>query len=266
MGQHLLTAVQDGIATMTMNRPQARNALSLDMRQDMRAFLAEIEHDPKVRCIVLKGAGDHFMAGGDVKSFSEIVKTTTGEERRRQFEHRIHDLHPLVFLMRRMPKPIIASVQGAAAGAGLSFAMACDLIIAADTAFFTLAYINIGTSPDGSGTYFLPRLVGLKKAMEIALLGDRFDAATAKAAGLVNFVVPAATLEAETARLAARLANGPTRAIGNTKRLLNQSLERSMEEQLAAEAVSFADCAASADWAEGVTAFAEKRKPRFTVN
>ena len=266
MGKHLLTSVQDGVATMTMNRPEARNALSLEMRQDMRTFLAEIEHDPKVRCVVLKGAGNHFMAGGDVKSFSEIAKTTTGEERRRQFEHRIHDLHPLVFLMRRLPKPIIASVQGAAAGAGLSFAMACDLIIAADTAFFTLAYINIGTSPDGSGTYFLPRLVGLKKAMEIALLGDRFDAASAQAIGLVNFVVPAAGLEAETAKLAARLANGPTRAIGNTKRLLNHSLERSMEEQLAAEAVSFADCAASTDWAEGVTAFAEKRKPRFTGN
>ena len=264
MSKHLITSIQDGVATMTMNRPEVRNALSLEMRQDMRKFLAEIEYDPKVRCVVLKGAGEHFMAGGDVKSFSEIVKTTTGEERRRQFEQRIHDLHPMIFLMRRLPKPIIASVQGAAAGAGLSVAMACDLIIAADTAFFTLAYVNIGTSPDGSGTYFLPRLVGLKKAMEIALLGDRFDAATAKEIGLVNFVVPAATLEAETAKLATRLANGPTRAIANTKNLLNKSLERSMEEQLAAEAVSFADCAASADWAEGVTAFAEKRKPRFT--
>jgi 2-(1,2-epoxy-1,2-dihydrophenyl)acetyl-CoA isomerase len=264
VSKHLITSIQDGVATMTMNRPEVRNALSLEMRQDMRTFLAEIEHDPKIRCVVLKGAGEHFMAGGDVKSFSEIVKTTTGEERRRQFEHRIHDLHPLIFLMRRLPKPIIASVQGAAAGAGLSVAMACDLIIAADTAFFTLAYVNIGTSPDGSGTYFLPRLVGLKKAMEIALLGDRFDAMAAKEMGLLNFVVPAATLEAETAKLAARLAGGPTRAIGNTKNLLNKSLERSMEEQLAAEAVSFADCAASADWAEGVTAFAEKRKPRFS--
>ena len=264
MSKHLITSIRGGIATMTMNRPEVRNALSEEMRQDMRSFLAEVEFDPAVRCVVLKGAGDHFMAGGDVKSFSEIVKTTSGEERRRQFEHRVHGLHPLIFLMRRMHKPIIASVQGAAAGAGLSFAMACDMIITADTAFFTLAYINIGTSPDGSGTYFLPRLVGLKKAMEIALLGDRFDAATAKDIGLVNFVVPSAELEAETAKLAARLANGPTRAIGNTKSLLNHSLERSMEEQLAAEAVSFADCAASTDWAEGVTAFAEKRKPRFT--
>ncbi|MGH6991538.1 MAG: enoyl-CoA hydratase-related protein, partial [Stellaceae bacterium] len=158
---------------------------------------------------------------------------------------------------------VVASVQGAAAGFGLSLMMACDLVIAADSAFFTLAYINIGTSPDGSGTYFLPRVVGQKKAMEIALLGDRFDAATAKAMGLINFIVPAAELEAETMKLATRLATGPTRAIANTKRLINHSLERSLESQLQAEAMSFADCAASEDWLEGVKAFAEKRRPAF---
>ncbi|HYM32014.1 MAG TPA: enoyl-CoA hydratase [Candidatus Cybelea sp.] len=262
MAGDLITSIKDGVATMTMNRPEVRNALSEEMREGMYTFLSGIESDPNVRCVVLKGAGEHFMAGGDVKKFSTLAKRDP-EERRRNFERYIHALHPVIFTMRRMRKPILASVQGAAAGFGLSIAMACDLVIAADTSFFTLAYINIGTSPDGSGTYFLPRLVGLKKAMEIALLGDRFDAATAARIGLVNFVVPAGELEAETAKLALRLANGPTRAIGNTKALLYASQERSMEAQLAAEAVSFADCAASADWAEGVTAFAEKRKPRF---
>jgi len=262
MSQDIITGVAGNVATITLNRPEVRNALSEGMRTGLHEFLTKAEHDDTIRAIVVRGAGEHFMAGGDVKSFGKLAKMTP-DERRVMFENRIHHLHPTIFMMQRMRKPIIASVQGAAAGFGLSLAMACDLVIAADTAFFTLAYINIGTSPDGSGTYFLPRLVGLKKAMEIALLGDRFDAATAKDVGIVNYVVPAASLEAETAKLAGRLAHGPTRAIGNTKLLLNASLGQSLESQLSAEASAFADCAASADWAEGVTAFGEKRKPRF---
>ena len=153
--------------------------------------------------------------------------------------------------------------QGAAAGFGLSLILACDLAIAAEDAFFTFAYIKIGTSPDGSGTYFLPRTVGMKKAMEIAMLGDRFDAATALQLGILNRVVPAADLATETRALAERLAAGPTHAIANTKALLHDSWNNTMETQLANEAVSFADCAATDDWVEGVTSFAEKRKPVF---
>jgi len=141
--------------------------------------------------------------------------------------------------------------------------MACDLVIAADTSFFTLAYVHIGTSPDGGSTFLLPRTVGMKKAMEIALLGDRFDAKTAQQWGLVNFVVPAAQLADETRKLAERIASGPSHALGNTKLLLNSSLGNTLESQLQAEGVSFADCAATRDWAEGVTAFGEKRKPQF---
>lgn len=259
----LLVEKNDGIATLTFNRPEARNALSIDMRANLRDVLAELEYDDETRCIVMRGAGEHFMAGGDVKRMGEYINLPPAEIKA-TFTQRIHDLHPIMFTMRRMPKPIVACVAGAAAGAGVSMALACDLVIAADSAFFTLAYVHIGTSPDGSASFNLPRAVGIKKAMEIALLGDRFDAQTAKDIGMINFVVPEAELATETAKLATRLANGPTRVYGNTKRLLYRSLENEWESQLQLEAETFADCAARADFREGVTAFAEKRKAIFT--
>ncbi len=253
----------EGIATLTMNRPDARNALSMDMRAQLCECLHEIERDEAVRCVVLKGEGDHFMAGGDVKGMGESIKKSS-EEIHKEFLLRIHDLHPIMFAMRRMPKPVIASCRGAAAGAGVSMALACDLIIAADDAFFTLAYCRIGTSPDGSASFHLPRAVGIKKAMEIALLGDRFTAQEAKDIGMINFVVPTADLDKETDKLAQRLASGPTHVYGNTKRLLYRSLESEFEAQLQAEAESFADCASRQDFREGVTAFIEKREAAFT--
>lgn len=256
---------QDGIATLVMNRPEARNALSKDMRAALADVLHDIERDESVRCVVLKGAGEHFMAGGDVKGMGESIKKSP-EEIRKEFILRIHDLHPIMFAMRRMPKPIIASCQGAAAGAGVSMALACDLVIASEEAFFTLAYCRIGTSPDGSSSFHLPRAVGIKKAMEIALLGDRFDAQTAKDIGMINFVVPTAELEAETKALAQRLAAGPTHVYGNTKALFYRSLESEFEAQLQAEAEYFADCASRPDFKEGVTAFIEKREAKFTGN
>ena len=204
------------------------------------------------------------MAGGDVKSFARLVQGMSPQQRRHHFEQRIHNLHPLILQPRRLPKPVVASVQGGCAGFGLSLALACDLVIAAENAFFTLAHIKIGTSLDGSGSYFLPRAAGLKKAMEIALLGDRFDAATAERWGLINQVAPMEELNAATRKLALRLAVGPTRALTNTKALLQASLENSLEAQLAMEAAAFADSAVSEDWVEGVTAFVEKRPPRFT--
>ena len=260
---HLEVSHNNAIATLTMNRPEARNALSLEMRSQLSDVLHDIERDSSVRCVVLKGAGDHFMAGGDVKGMGASIEKSP-QEIGKEFMLRIHDLHPIMFAMRRMPKPIIASCKGAAAGAGVSMALACDLVIAADNAFFTLAYCKIGTSPDGSSSFHLPRAVGIKKAMEIALLGDRFDAQTAKNIGMINFVVASDELESETDKLATRLASGPTHVYGNTKALFYRSLESEFESQLQAEAEYFSDCVSRADFREGVTAFIEKRDPVFT--
>ena len=160
--------IEGGIATLTMHRPEARNALSNEMRDALSEWLHRIERDDDVRCVVLTGSGDHFMSGGDVKGFVEL-EAMEPDERWSYMAHRIHDLHTVMFAMRRMEKPIIAKVRGAAAGAGVSFAAACDLVVASDDAFFVLAYVNIGTSPDGSSTWFLPKSIGLKKAMEMAM-------------------------------------------------------------------------------------------------
>lgn len=262
MAETVLTERAGGVLTLTLNRPEVLNAINGDMAEALFEALATAERDDAVRCVVLRGTGDHFMAGGDLKLFyGELDRQS--EERRRFFERFVYRVHPIIQAMRRMPKPIVASVQGAAGGFGMSLLMACDLAIAADTSFYTMAYINIGTSPDGSSTYFLPRIVGLRRAMELALLGERFDAETAKALGLINRVVPGAELDKETAALAARLAAGPTQAYGNTKRLLNRSLQSSLDDQLQLEAEMFADCASSEDFAEGIRAFVEKRAAAF---
>jgi len=260
----LVTSIDGGIATVTMNRPDARNALSMDMRSMMSKTFHELERDDSVRCVVLQGEGDHFMAGGDVKNMHEYLKTASGAEIENYFVNRIHDLHPIMFSMRRMPKPIIAKVRGAAAGAGVSVAAACDLIISAESAFYTLAYCHIGTTPDGSASYHLPRALGIKKTMEMTLLGDRFTAQQMADHGLVNFVVPDDQLDAETDKLATRLANGPTFVYGQAKKLMYRSQQNEFEAQLQMEGEMFASCAAREDYREGVAAFVEKRKAKFT--
>ena len=256
--------IDSGIATMTMNRPEARNALSMEMRSEMDRLFHEAEFDDAIRCIVLEGAGDHFMAGGDVKNMHEYLGSHGPAETQAYFMHRIHALHTIMFSMRRMPKPIVAKVRGAAAGAGVSVAAACDLVMAEESAFFTLAYCNIGTTPDGSSSFHLPRAIGIKRTLEMTLLGDRYSAQQMADMGLVNFVVPNADLDAECGKLAARLANGPTHVYGMGKKLMYRSLENEFESQLQMEAECFADCAKRNDYREGVAAFVEKRKPNFT--
>jgi 2-(1,2-epoxy-1,2-dihydrophenyl)acetyl-CoA isomerase len=173
------------------------------------------------------------------------------------------ELHHGILALRRAPKPVLASVHGAVAGAGVSLLLAADLAIAAADTKFTLAYSKIGASPDGGATHALPRLVGSRKALELALLADTFDAETACHLGLVNWVVVAGELVAETERIAQRLARGATRALAETKELVNQSFDHTLAAHLDAEVQAFARCAATRDFAEGVTAFVEKRKPEF---
>lgn len=262
MSPSLLVERDGFIVTLTLNRPEALNALDPAMMDALVDESTALARDESVRCIVVRGAGRHFMAGGDIRHFASRLDLEP-EERRRDFSRVIGRLHAAIEHLHRMPHPVVASVQGAVAGFGLSLMCACDLALAADDAYFTAAYRHIGLTPDGGLSFALPRLVGSKKAMEILLLGERFGADDALRLGLVNRVVPAADLARETASLAAALAAGPVLATRNGKRLLRQSLSQPLSVQLDAEAASFAACAASDDFVEGVRAFLEKRPARF---
>ena len=256
------SATAGGVCTITLNRPAALNALNQDLAIGLRDAVLAAEQDAAVRCVVIRG-GESFMAGGDLKWFDDLVRSRAPAQNRIEFERFAGEVHTVIICLRRMPKPALAAVRGAAAGFGLSLMMACDLVLAADNAYFSLAYSLIGASPDGGSTFALPRIVGAKKAMEIALLAERFDAATAERLGLVNRVVPAASLDEETGKLAARLAAGPTAVYTRTKQLLNASLSTSLETQLQREAEAFAQSASEPAFAEGVRAFIEKRKPQW---
>ena len=261
----VLTDVRDGVCRITFNRPQALNAITIDVMTALKEITGQLRASKDVRVVIMQGQGDHFMAGGDVKAFKTMLDEEPDRDKTaEQFDARLSRVHATIENMRAMPQPIIASVRGAAAGAGVSLMLACDLVLAADDAFFTLAYCHIGTSPDGGSTYALPRTVGLKKAMEIALLGDRFTAQDALDWGMVNRIVPAADLDGETDKLAARLAKAAGHANAEAKALLNASFHSSLGEQLDAEKAAFIRNTRTGDFYEGVTAFAEKRKPGFT--
>jgi 2-(1,2-epoxy-1,2-dihydrophenyl)acetyl-CoA isomerase len=257
------TTVVHGIATLKLNRPESLNALNLEMIDALRDATAAVAHDPSIRAVILAGAGNHFMAGGDLNWFRDQLHLPA-EKRRPVFERVVADVQTSILNLRQMPKPVIARVQGAAAGFGLSLVLACDFAVAADSAYFTLAYRHIGLSPDGGSSWVLPRLVGLKKAAEIAMLGDRFTAAEALSMGLINKVVPREELDAATEALARRLATGPREALARTKSLLNQAATRTLAEGLSAEVDGFASCAALPDFDEGLAAFFDKRPANFS--
>lgn len=258
----ILTSSQGAVFEITLNRPQSLNALNDEMMQEFSSTLEKVARDSSIRCLVLKGAGASFMAGGDVKMFHQELGKSSSQLHER-FQQFVGALHPLIEKLANLRVPVVAAVQGAVAGFGVSLSMLCDFVIAADDSYFTLAYIHLGTTPDGSSTWFLPRLVGLRRAKEIALLGERIPAAEAQRLGLAYKVVPRGALESETASFAARLAAGPTRAYGNTKLLLQSSFNHSLHEQMDFEVSSFAECASNPDFAEGVKAFVERRKPQF---
>jgi 2-(1,2-epoxy-1,2-dihydrophenyl)acetyl-CoA isomerase len=255
-------ATLPGVITLTLNRPHALNALDMAMT---RAFVPAIERvvgDPSARVVIVQGAGEHFMAGGDIKGFGESL-SLPGTERKKHFMEMIHFIHAGVELMQRSDVITVAKVRGACAGFGMSLAIGCDLTIASDDAYFATAYKAIGLTPDGGQSFFLPRLVGVKKAMELTLLSERIRADEAQRLGFVNRVVPPAQLDATVDAVAQQLARSARGAMSGAKRLINTSFAHTPCEQLNAEAESFSSCAATDDFAEGIRAFIEKRPPKF---
>ncbi len=259
MSDTILFSQQGDIGTLTFNRPAVFNAMNDELILALRDLTAQLKAGSGLRALVVKGAGKAFVAGGDVAVF---------HARRDDLTHHVKPLgdalHEAIINIRTMPFPVLAQIHGAVAGAGFSIAMACDFAIAADNAQFSTAYARIGLSPDGGSTFFLPRVVGMRRATELIMLSEPLNAAAACEWGLINRVVPSAALEHECAAFAGRLANGATEAFARAKRLLNQSFDTPLRQQLDDEIAAFAECAGTADFREGVTAFVEKRKANFT--
>lgn len=249
------TGREGGVLTVTLNRPDVLNAFNPSMHEALRSAFKEAR-DSDVRAVVLTGAGRGFCVGQDLKEL---------EEGPGDIASRLRDqYHPNVLAIRRLEKPVIAAVNGPAAGAGLSFALACDIRVASDAASFVPAFVNVGLVPDSGGTFFAARILGQARAFEWLTSGRKLSAAEAHAWGLVSEVVEAERLAARVAELAGTLAAMPTRGIGMTKRLLDGAAERTLDEQLELEAQLQAAATGSDDFAEGVQAFLEKREPRFT--
>lgn len=251
----------DGLAVVTLNRPQAFNALDLALGDALVDAAIACDEDDTVRAVMITGEGRAFCGGGDIRQMRERADA---EGRSAAFLKKLTlTLHAAVATFARMPKPVVTAVNGPAAGAGFSLAVAGDLVVAADTATFTLAYTAIGLAPDGGSTFYLPRLVGAKRAFALIAENRPLGAAEAQALGLVNEVFPAASFAADAEQFARTLAGGPTRALGAAKKLLMLSSESGLETQMEHERRAIADCARSEDFVAASTAFVEKRKPTF---
>ena len=256
--EKIILDISDGIATVTLNRPEAFNALDMQLAREFHEAIVACSEDDNVRVVVVTGTGRAFCAGGDVKGFCEKIDTFGAHAKLLTTE-----LHGAVSRMVRMAKPTITAVNGVAAGGGMSLALAGDLILATESARFTMAYTQIGASPDGSSGFFLPRLVGVKRALELTLLNPVLSAHEAMQWGIVNRVFADDQFQPEVQKIAAQLAQGATQAYGRTKALFYSSTSETLETQMEHETQMIAASGKTADFREGILAFAEKRQPTF---
>jgi 2-(1,2-epoxy-1,2-dihydrophenyl)acetyl-CoA isomerase len=252
--QYLTVERAAHVATLTLNRPDAYNALDLALGRELFQASLELDEDPDVRCVVITGAGRAFCAGGDVKAFVDNLGRI-GQHIKELTTY----LHGAISRFCRSDKPVIMAVNGVAAGGGFSLALSGDLVVAAESARFTMAYSRIAATPDGSSSYFLPRLVGVRRALELYFTNRPLTAGEALEWGMITRVVPDAELRASVDALARELAQGPSKAFGAAKRLLHQSTWESLETQMEAEAQAIAACGHTEDFRAGVRAFAEKK-------
>lgn len=256
----ILYEKSQGIATITLNRPDVLNAVNEKMGRELLDALRSAERDPEIHCLIMTGAGRAFCAGEDIqtlrKDYEQGVNPKLGERLLTKY-------NPIIKLIRKMEKPVIAAVNGPAAGAGAGIAYSCDIRVASDTAKFIQAFIRVGLAPDSGTSFFLPRLVGFSKALELSLTGDELTSKDAEQLGVVMKVVPSDQLMSTAKELAFKLAAGPTKAIGLTKRALNKSVSAGLETVLQYESYLQEVAGATEDHIEAVKAFFEKRKPVF---
>src|SRR4051795_4017908 len=251
---------RDGVATIVLDRPETMNAWNKQFGLDLRSAVEEVAADDDVRAVCVTGAGRGFSSGADLRDISD---EQTPQGRPDVYRALTERYHPIITGLRTMPKPVVAAVNGPAVGIGLSLALCADLVIAKESAYFLLAFVNIGLAPDGGSSLFVPERVGFTRAIEMAMLGERIGEAQAAEWGLINRVVPDDDFEAEVEALVDRLAEGATAAYAGVKRQLNAWLYARMDGQLELEAQVQRDMAHSDDFVEGVTAFLQKRPARF---
>tara|TARA_R110002012_G_scaffold61127_2_gene160422 strand:+ start:34257 stop:35039 length:783 start_codon:yes stop_codon:yes gene_type:complete len=257
LNKSITTKIENKVATLMLNRPEVFNSFNREMALLLQNELDACEKNPEVRAIVLTGSGKAFCAGQDLK---EVTSPEVNPGFKKILEEHYN---PIITRIRNIEKPIIGAINGVAAGAGANIALACDVVVASENASFIQAFSKIGLVPDSAGTFFLPRLIGFQKASALMMLGDKVSAGEAEKLGMVYKVVAAENFTEEVNNIASILANMPTKALGLTKRLLNNSMENNLEEQLNLESKLQIESAQSEDYAEGVDAFVNKRKPEF---